>query len=167
MIFVFVRGDPEFLFGIAVARGFCVGRTRMSARSCRACIGLDRRSTFWRSRRRVSGTVGCPSRVSSGSPIWTASRPRPGSTLALAMEEFCSTACGRYGSLLRCRVRPTAVQPREGGRLGLKQQHFRSHLMESELLPGLHPSRIPVHGTLDFSFFDEILHRTFIFCDSI
>ena len=67
VIFVFVLGDPEILFVIAIARGFCVGRSRMSARSRRACIGLDRRSTFWRSRSRVSGTEGCPLRISSRS----------------------------------------------------------------------------------------------------
>ena len=50
-----------------------------------------------------------------------------------------------------------------GWAIRVKTTMIRSHLMESELLPGLHPSRIPVHGTLDFSFFDEILHRMFIF----
>ena len=99
-------------------------------------------------------------------PVWPASRPRPGSALALVMEEYCTMVCGGYSSLLRCCVHPMAMQPREGGQLGLQTTMIRSHLTESELLSGLlglHPSRIPVHGTLDFSFSDEILHRTFSF----
>ena len=40
VIFVFVRGGPEILFVIAVVRVLCVGHSRMSARSRRACIGL-------------------------------------------------------------------------------------------------------------------------------
>ena len=39
---------------------------------------------------------------------------------------------------------------REGGRLGLNNNDS-SHLTKSELLPGSHPSRLPVHGTLEFS----------------
>ena len=101
----------EFLIVIAIARAFLCGHSKMSARSRRACIGFDRHLTFCQSRSRVSGTEGCPSHISSGSSIWTVSRPQPGSTLALAMEEFCTMACGRYGSLLRCRVCPMAVQP--------------------------------------------------------
>ena len=69
IIFVFICGGLEILFVIAIVRVLCVGRTRMSARSHRACIGLDRHLTFWQSRSSVSGTSteGCPSRVSSGS----------------------------------------------------------------------------------------------------
>ena len=42
VIFVFVCGGLEILFVIAVVRVLCVGRSSMSARSRRACIGLDR-----------------------------------------------------------------------------------------------------------------------------
>jgi hypothetical protein len=78
------------------------------------------------------------------------------------MMEFCTN----YGVW---RIRFFAKMPRpshgraarEGGLLGLKQQRFVT-FDESELLPGLHPSRIPVHGTPDFSFFSEILQGMFI-----
>ena len=50
---------------------------------------------------------------------------------------------------------------REGGRLGLNNNDSW-HLTKRELLPGSHRSRIPVHGTLDFYLFREILHRMFI-----
>ena len=45
------------LFVIGVACGFCVGRSRMSARSRRVCIGLDRHSTFWWSRSTIGSRV--------------------------------------------------------------------------------------------------------------
>ena len=67
MIFVFVRGGLGILFMIAVARVLCVGRSSVFARSRRSCTDVDVRSSFWQSRRRVSGTDDCPSRVSSGS----------------------------------------------------------------------------------------------------
>ena len=111
VIFVFVHGGLGILFVIAVAHVLCVGRSSVFTRSCRSCTDVGVRSTLWQSRRRVSGTEGCPSRISSGSSNWTTSRPQPGSTLALAMIEFCTMACGGFGSLLRCHVRPMAVQP--------------------------------------------------------
>ena len=67
VIFVFVRGGLGILFVIAVARVLCGGRSSVFARSRRSCTDVDVRSTLLRSRRRVSGTEGCPSRVSSGS----------------------------------------------------------------------------------------------------
>ena len=67
----------------------------------------------------------------------------------------------RFFSKMPC---PSSGRAAYGGwAIRVKTTTIRSRLIESELLPGLHPSRIPVQGTLDFSFFDEILHRTFIF----
>ena len=67
VIFVFVHGGLGILFVIAVARVLCVGHSSVFTRSRRSCTDVDVRSTLWRSRRRVSGTEGCPSHVSSGS----------------------------------------------------------------------------------------------------
>ena len=69
-----------------------------------------------------------------------------------------TTAAGAVVALMLKVFLGNGCWPRE-----VKTTMLQSHLMESELLPGLHPSRIPVHGTLDFSFINEILHRMFSF----
>ena len=73
-----------------------------------------------------------------------------------------TTAAGAVAALMLRVSLGNSCWPRE-----VKTTMIQSHLIESEVFPGLHPSRIPVHGTLDFSFINEILHRMFSFCDSI
>ena len=90
IIFVFICGGLEILFVIAFVCILCVGCSRMCARSCRACTGLDRHLTCGVGSR-VLRAVPCTSvlghQYHTVELIYTKPRPRPGFRLAQVLSK--------------------------------------------------------------------------------